>query len=367
MSLSPIESPRVPPGAYRDLGPDPSPGSSPTPLVARTPPALVPDATPPGTGPVGGYEALLETLTEMTEGMLDGNHEIRLLEIVSKLQELQSQVDKLRIDIEASRKRDMLAEKEKQLDEAQKKLDKAREEQENLSVWDKIRLAFQWIGAALAVALGALTLWTGGGLALMIAGAAAITAGITSSIMAVDSSMKAASPDGLGMAGQAARSLGRSLEDARKADEIFGYTMMGISAVSMLVSMGAAFGPAVINAIRGALGKAVIAALENANMGAQLLLKGGQIIEALMTTASAVGEGVVASLEHQATLGQVEGKALQAKAKELEALVEQINEIIDMLVTRAKGTNELFNAVVDSLTDTLNDLAQTLSNLKLQV
>lgn len=362
-------------------------------------PTILPDTTP-GNPHISTYEVLMASVDNVMGEILVGDQAVLLMEITTKMQDLMNKLDKLRIEVDADKKRAALAEKNTDLQQSQTMLDQASAEQESAAIWDKVKLAFQWLGAVLAIVGGALLALTGN----VVAGALLIAASVTGILTAIDSSVKAASPEKLGIAGQIARNEGKSLEEARTADQNFSYAMIGITAVLALASIGvmaapqlatalintgafvasrglqvaglttrgmqfAAVGEKFVNAgkVLSDLGTLSTAATTVANTTLQMAGKVVSISESAVTAGTAIGEASAAGIRKNAADHQAQGQEFAADAKELEALLKQMNDIIDELISRVQGNANLFNSMIDGVSDALNDAMNTLSSIKFAV
>src|SRR3984893_2481512 len=115
--------------------------------------------TPPvqQTGANGGapataaYAAILAPIVAITPSISDDAIDIMLAAATMKMKKLEAQSDNDQVTTDSDKKRDAMAVKEEKLKEAVKKIEDAIYKAEHQSIWDKIKCAFEAIGAALAM------------------------------------------------------------------------------------------------------------------------------------------------------------------------------------------------------------------------
>src|SRR5262249_25052197 len=103
------------------------------------------------------------------------------------------------------------------------------------------------------------------------------------------------------------------------------------------------------------------AALSNFAKMAQL---GSDIATATMGVVTGAGDIAVGVVRYEAAREQADATKLKGEAKEMEALIQQLDDFIDQAIQRLIGASDRFNAVLDGLMDAVNDRAQSTSRVK---
>lgn len=205
--------------------------------------------------PVPGlaYGALMASLGPLMPRMSGEQLDVLVASFTEKAKDISDASDKDQIKTQEEAKSAALKQKKANADYAIKKQAEAEDKMKNASVWDKIKLGFEYLGALLTIAAGVatiaagcLTAETGVGLAAgIIGGSCMIASGVCMLTMAVDSTVQVAQEDqgegDLGMFGMMckdiAKSRGMSDDDAEAVGQ---KGAMGASIA--LGAMSAAFG-----------------------------------------------------------------------------------------------------------------------------
>jgi hypothetical protein len=256
-------------------------------------------------------------------------------------------------------------------------------------LFQAIAMVFTYIAAAVAIATGA-----GAGLgALLIAGAVAQT------IMFANTVTQDAT--GLGIAGNIAKSMGKSEEEIAKADKVFGDVMMGLSIAISVATIGAQLGPSALNLLAKGFATLAATALNNvtstgsklANVGMKMSevaakvgekslalsnIIGGTVKEGMSATArnlqsvatigggvAQVGSGttsiVTATITYDAQKRNAQSKELEAEGQEIDALIKTLEGLIDMALDMLMNANQISNEMIDTAIQSQNDRATSLS------
>lgn len=273
---------------------------------------------------------------------LGADFETRLAEVTDKLKATTTEAEKDRVNNEMETKKLNIEENEARMEEAQTKMDDAEASSENGAIWDKISIAFQMLGAVLMAALGAVLIATGVGGpagALMIAGAALMM------LSAINSIVAQSTEDGLGIGGSIAKASGADMETAGNVDMGVGITLAVATAVvaiaATVVTAGAA-GPALVGAVQSMLSTA----------------------SSIASSAGAVTSAVSAGYKMDATFDRTDATEQQAQMKDTEAMMQQLDDLIDQALTMLMAANDRFNAIMDSVTEMVQDTGNTLSNTR---
>lgn len=265
---------------------------------------------------------------------------VLLVEVAVTMRDAEALTQKSKINSDQETKRAQMKEREGKLEEAAKKLDKVQ----HMSIWDKIKLAFQWIAAAIATAVAAVMIATGVGAAV---GVALMAAAVTAVVMAVDATVAKAT--GHGIAGNIAKAAGASPEAIAKAD-------MGFQIATMVVGLAAAV---------GSLGAGI--ASSATSLSSQLAKTVSNVLSAIDKVAS-VGSAVTtigsAVAKKEETDTRADAKRLESQAKTDEALMQVLDDAIDQALQRLKASSDRFNQILDDIVSGLNDRSNTLSRAR---
>jgi transloator len=323
----------------------------------------------PASASTATQSAVMASLQAMMPKMTGEQMDVMILSIVTKMKDTIDATEKDKVKVDQGTKRANLLEKQNKIEEADKKIQEAKDARENASVWDKIKLAFQYIGAILTilagVALMAAATATGVGVAAgLIGGGMMVGAGIAMLALAADATY-AQTNGGIGFVGeivkQAKMAGGASQEEAEKAartGDMVARIVIGVGAAVAAIAGGAVAG---IGAFVGAASSGAAIA----STAAQTAQKVMDIVMALLsagtTIASSTGDAATAGVKYKASQTEAEGKKLQGDAKTLEALNQTLDDMIDQALARLKGAGERFDAMLDSLVDAAKDRGDTLA------
>jgi hypothetical protein len=274
------------------------------------------------------------TLTISLPSMKKSDFEVLLLEALTKMRDMQAKSENETVSMNAEQKKTAIAEKQAALNEAQEKIDKAEEERKNASIWDKIKLAFQALGALISIAVGAVLVATGIGTA---AGILLIAAGVVGLVMVVDAALQMAK--GFGIAGMIAKDRGATDEEASKADMAFRGVMAGIQIILSIAAMIAMPNPAQL--------------AQSFTTLQALAMQGMNGVQAGISIASAAGDIGAGVVRYQAAQTQAEGLEKKAESKSLEALIKGIDDMIDQAIQSMIAALDRFNTALDELSETL--------------
>lgn len=284
------------------------------------------------------YSSLMAALHEVAPTLSSEDATALLLDAITEIQKTVNESDSSKVKIDQEKKRSQLQEKSEKLADAQKKLDDAESSKKSTSIWDKIKAAFQWISAIVQVVVGIVLCCFG-----VPAGAFLIASGITTAVMALDATVKAAT--GYGIAGNIHLSLHPDdKEGASKADLGF-----GISVAVIGVVIGIA------GAIAGGDPSSSIQAAVNLTMA---------VVNTTIAIGTAAGDITTGTLNYLGTQKSAEGLKTQAEAKQLEAIMQSLDDIIDQAITRMTASGQKFAEILEALTDALKNHGDTISTAK---
>lgn len=342
--------------------------------------------TPEGTGDKPDLTNALKSLTAFMTGKSSIDVEVLLVQVAVAMRDTEATTQKTKINTDQETKKAQMREKEHKLEESAKKLEK----QQNGSIWEKIKLAFEWLGAMLAVALAVIASVAslGGASALIVAAVAAVALVINSTVTQAT---------GQGIMGNIVLAAGGSKEEAAKADMGFqiAVAVIGIAGAVTGSGLGKAvkdIAQTIMDSAMATLGKVIPSlaktgtdaaakgadalaktagsaddALNAANLGAkeamaaEKLISTGATANAGLTATSAVVDTGVKTVAADL---RAEAKRLEAKAKASEAIMQGLDDMIDQALSRLMASSERFNAILDEVTSAMSDRGNTLSRAR---
>ena len=304
--------------------------------------------------------AMMASLSAIMPKMSGEQLDVLVTSFTEKMKEASDASNKDQIKTDQQAKRASIAEKKAKIEESIKKQAEAEDKLKHASLIDKIKLAFQYLGAVLAIAGGiaamALAGWTGVG---AFGGAMMIASGLCMLTMAVDSTVQVAQHDqgkgDLGMFGMMckaiAKSEGKSEEEAEKIGQ---QGAMGASIA--LGAMAAIFG------IAGAGAGIADSAMAVENLAVKVT---SDVIDVAtdVTNIAASGVDIASGVEHyEASNLQADSLHAKADGKRMEAVQAFLDNAIDMAIASLKGSGDRFNSILDGITDAMHDKASTISH-----
>lgn len=372
--------------------------------------------------------AMMASIASIMPKLSDDEIQVLTESITQKMKDTidKSQMDKVKNDQE--KQHSALLAKEKKLQEAEKKINDAIDAQKHASIWDKIKLAFEYLGAILAMVAGVFALLSSAvtGPAGAVAGVLLITSGLMMLTLAIDDTVSQATAKdgqpGMGMFGLMCKAIAKSEgktdaeaeEIGKKGEMGFKIGLMAIAiitgAVGMFLNPTAAVSDAeeigvmteeteqdmqdlgttvqdgvdMSNSLQDTESsltdvsdvEEASTSVSNASSGwrmqiAESIVERGQGIERglkiadnLSNVGSATQQIGSSTLEYQASDDQAAAKTAQAEAKELQALGKFLDGMIDMAIQNLKHNGDRFNAILDSVTDAIKDRSDTMSQAK---
>ncbi|WP_057463709.1 translocator protein PopB [Pseudovibrio sp. POLY-S9] len=267
--------------------------------------------------------------------------EVLVASVLDKMQGTQEAVEKNKVNLTQAKQKGALLDQAIKQEEAVRKEEEAKEKQKGLSIWQKISLAFQWIGAAISIIAGAILMALPTG-ATQAVGMMMLATGAIQLVMAIDATMQAAK--GQGIVSYIATAAG--------ADE---KTIMGLDIASKMFMAIVGIGMAVISffipgAQAGSVG-AMIAAISS-------------ITSAIIQIGSTAGGLAAAGVSYSASQDVAQSKDLQADATDLDAFIQLLGQIIDQLLSILTKAGEQFADALDGTVSSMNERADTLSKTK---
>lgn len=299
------------------------------------------------------FKAMLAALLAFEPEMANVDQEVLLAEVITKLKDAQNANDKEGIKADSARKKAAVNEQKEKLDQAEKKQAEAEEKQKSASIWDKIKLAFQFLAAAISIVVGAVLVATGAGTAL---GLLMIAGGVLGIVQGIDSSLKQAT--GFGMAGLAAKARGESDEKARQDDFITGIVMTCVS-----VALSVATIVVSLKSVASIADAAVEIGTKAAEFAASVQ-KAANVISQISNLATAAGDLGAGAVRYMASGLTSDATKLRADAKRNDASMKVIDDMIDQAIARMVASGDRFSQMLDGMMDALQDKSHSLSQAK---
>ncbi|RVU14210.1 hypothetical protein [Methylobacterium oryzihabitans] len=327
----------------------------------------------PGAPPTASASAMMESLRALMPDISGEKLQVTLLKVLTTIRDTMNESEKQKIEVDQQSKRAALEEKSRTIKDAEAKMQEAEQKRENLSVWDKIKIAFQYVGAivafiAAAVAFAGTAVTGPAGVA---SGVMLIAAGVILLGLAADATYAAATTKdgkpGLGFVGEMHKAVlmgqGMSEEDATaegaKADGI-GRIVANSLAAALMLGAAIAGGIGAYQAAKTGVEMGVAAASSSTQGAAKVATLGLSIGS---SAASTTGDLVVAHGQNEATKLDADSKDLEAQSKQWQAVIENIEDMIDMSLARLKGVQQVMESNLDALTEAAQDTGQTYSRI----
>lgn len=322
------------------------------------------------TGPVppasfsGVADAVMGSLRRMMPDISNEALQVMLLEVFTKIKETMGKNENETIEADQAAQRNALRDKQAKITQSEQKMEEATEKREKLSVWDKVKVAFQYVGAITAIISGVIAMAAGGPIGIA-AGLMLITAGVLLFCMAADATYVAANSSNgntsLGLVGEMHKAVlmnndpsmteAQATEKAQKADATARIVFTVVAAALMI-------GAAIVNIAGAVQGVASVVSLATraATVANNALSAGATVATGTGDIAAAVGKRDASNME-------AEAKTLEGESKEFQALVGFLEDMIDLVMTRMKGLHETFEANLDALVSAVRDLGETMGRV----
>lgn len=357
-------NPYLPTGLVQPQGSQTTPGS-----VGTSPPTT--STAPVGGGAVSQSNAVPGTkdlstamqsfmLTSIMESMhqfmpeISGDEQdIILAEVQAKMKDIVGKTDNEEVKNKSEAREKQLEERKKKLDDAEKKLQDMIKLQNSGDIFDKIKLAFEILAALILTAIvtiGTLGAGTGAGLAI---GVALIVGAVAGDVMAVNDVVK--KETGLGIAGNIDKAIHPNDPDSwAKADQGFEFALMGLAAVGMIVGLATGVGE---EQFAQMLPKLINRAAD--------LERATNFVNVGATVGTVLGDVGSAATSYQTTEIQAQTKKDQARAKEMLAMMKNIDEMIDLAIKRLQADGDRWAKMLDTVTSSMQDRSETVGKAKL--
>ena len=299
--------------------------------------------------------AMMGSIMAMMPQISGQSLDVKLMEVVNKMKDSIDSSEKGKIEVDRDKQRAMIGEKRAKLEEAEKKIQEAIDKRNSASIWDKIKIGFQMLGALITIALGAVMIGLTPllGPAAAIAGGLVIAGGVCMMVLAIDSIVAASTKGqggaaaGMGIAGHFASLFTDDKELLGKIDLGFKLSVTALS---------------VIFGIAGSLIMPNPAGMASIIQGFASAAAG--VATATIGVATATGDVVTGVQKYEASKLEAGAKEKQAEGKETEALMKVLEDAIDQALKRLMGAGDRFAAMLDSISEAAQDRANTMSRAK---
>lgn len=288
-----------------------------------------------------GFPEFLDSLSELMgkNSARIENIDVVIAELQQKVRDLISKTDVENLNVQSERQRELIQKKIADAQAAAEKMREAAAQRESQSIWDKIKLAFQILGALLAVAAAVVT----ANPLLMIGAIVAVT-------LAIDGIVKATTENHMGIAGSIAKAAGASDEEAGKAD-------MGFTIAVAVIGLAVAIGGGVASFFSGGATIANLAK-QAATVAQENIVKGLSSLAEVGTTVTTIGAAVVS---YEAAKAQVAAMFAQADGMEVDGMLKVLDDMVDLVLQHLMAANRTFDAILDSLAETAKEKGDTFS------
>ncbi|MEP1396755.1 hypothetical protein [Roseibium sp.] len=279
-----------------------------------------------------------------------------LAHAISKLKDVVGDVQTGKLLNDEERKRASLSDKQEKLKEAEAKQEEAKQAKEEAGFWNWVRIGFTALASAISIAVGSVLVATGVGAAI---GGLMIAGGIVGLIMTADSIIQQASGKGImgNIAYDNAIAQGMSEADANKVasdwDTGFSITMTVVSLALAVGTLGAGF-----SSLATATSGTVSAATQ---IAAKTVQVAGNISSGVATIGSSVATIGGSVTRYEAAEKSAEAQELRADGKDIEAVMQALDDFIDILMNQISGENSRFNAMLDDVMGSMKDRANTMA------
>jgi transloator len=314
-------------------------------------------AQPGSTAIIAGMMAvILESLAEVMPDISTEDLDARLAEAIATLKKTEDASNKEGIEVQSQAKRAALADKLAKLQESLKKLNEAIAKREDGSFWDGLTDVLKAVAAVLAVVL----VCTGVGAPL---GGLMIAALVIMCLQTVDDITQKLT--GHGIAGNIAGAFGGNPDDWDTGFRIALAAAAVVVAVLTIWCNPGAAGTAVDAAkTAGSTAQAAEAADAGAKTAAQVktFAQGAQSVAQVGAATSSTVSGVYS---YQATTLNADAKRLQAQASQQQALMQLLDQYIDMAIARLTAASNRNSDMLASLAETMRDHARTMDHVRI--
>lgn len=294
---------------------------------------------PPVTGGTPTYDNIMQSLRNFAPVLQKfADFEAQLAEVLGKLKDALGKVQESRANSEMETKRVNILENQAKIEEAKRKLDEAEAKKNSGDILDILSLVFEAIAAAALMIGGAIVAALPGG---QVAGALMVASGVLMMI-SVANSICAKTNEGAGLLGSIGKAAGADPDVIAGLDGAFTGAMV-ISAIVLAVATG---------------GAAISSTM--ANMAKMVTT----ITEATVATIQAGVDVASSALKLDASIDRKDAANSRAESTEIQALMQMLDDLIDMAMSMLMQVNNNVQAMMDSLSEMLNDTGNTLSNTK---
>lgn len=267
--------------------------------------------------------------------MVMGNFEAKLADITSRLGEMNSEVSKDRLLNEQESKRLNMQENQAKLEVSEEKMENALISGKVADVFNTISMVAQGISAGILLVAGGVLAATGvgsgAGVGLMLAGGLMVASLVNTLVQ---------SETGNGVAGNVFKAMFPEMDEG---------LLMAIDIAATVYLVAASIATVAFSGGASLMGAA-----------AQIGTAATSIIGGVATAGSSTA-GIVGAVNTS------EAQQMQADTKDIEAFMQQLDDIIDQAMQMLMEATQRFNAVMDGVTDMMKENADATSSTRFAV
>ena len=284
------------------------------------------------------YSSVLQSLRTMMPNVTSEDFEVLVAQITAKLKDVMGEVQESRANNEMETKRQAIQENQAKIEESKRKLDEAEAKAKSGNIFDILSLAFQALAAAFMTVVGALLVATG---VAATAGALLIVSGAMM-FLSVANSVCAKCNEGAGLLGSIAKAANGSEDLIMGLDMAFTGAMVIAGIALAVFSGGVSMADTVNNTFRAVT----------------------TCVEAGLAVAGAASQVVSSSFNMSATVDRADAKKVQAESQDIQAMMQMLDDLIDQAMALLMQIKDSANAMMNSVTEMLNDTGNTVSNTR---
>jgi hypothetical protein len=265
----------------------------------------------------------------------DEDADLLLVAAIGKLKDVQTALGNLQIKVTAKLRETFDKQKAAALEESRKKTEEAASKHKDVEIWSKIKLAFEWIGAAIAIGVGVGLMVLGAAVpGVSLLGGLLLGVGLLALLGAIDSTTSTLSSSKLGVARNLWLAVGVNKDTAANLDlaaKIYGALLTTAIAVAMLWLPPAEM-----------------------SIAAQWMQLASSIATISIDAGTVAGDTVANVYNYQATMAQADAQDIQADAKTFEADASILEAFVEEKIKQIGNLFDRFNDMLETVADAIN-------------
>lgn len=302
---------------------------------------------------------IMASLSAIMPKMSGDQLDVLVASFTEKAKEMSDASDKSKITADETQKRQAIEAKKSKIDDSIQKQNDAAAAAANASIGDKIKLAFQFLGAALTILGGILACATGIG---SVGGGLMIAAGILMLTMAIDSTVQTAEKDqgkgDLGMFGMMCKAC--ALDEGKSDEEA--ETIGQHGAMGMSIALGVT--SAILGIAGGIVGMTSLAGTSEdvVSQSVSVATRFSDISSDVSTAGDATASIYSGVENYKSSNAQADAKTDTADNKRFEGVQDALDAMIDLAMGHLKTSGDTFAKMLDSVMEANSDRGITLSH-----